>query len=168
MCYNKNMRIKHLKKSVSDGMGLMGIWKFTIRDAKTGRIKRIYEYRNLVPIVGRAAIADHLTASSPSPASLKVNKVALGTGVTAPANANTILETEVYRNNIASATKDNHVAYLSGYFSHTETTGTYKEAGLFINGGAGADTGTLISRVAIDITKSGTETLSVDWTLTIS
>jgi len=157
---------KKLKEK--EGMSFFGIWKFTIRDIKTGKVKRVHEYKNLVPTVGRTAIADHLIASSPTPASLKVNKVALGTDATAPANGDTTLGTETYRNNIASAAKSNNIAYLTGFFSATETSGTFKEAGLFINGEAGADSGTLLSHVAIDITKSVTETLTVDWTLTIS
>lgn len=140
----------------------------TIRDAKTGKIKRVYHYKNILPTVGRTAFADHLTNASPSPSSLRVNYVALGSGTTAPANGDTTLETEVYRNVTASATKSNNIAYITGFFSATETSGTYKEVALFINGSAGADTGTLFSRAAINITKSATETLTIDYTITIS
>lgn len=139
-----------------------------IRDAKNGKIIRKYEYHNLLPTVGRTAVANHLTSSSPSPADLRINYVALGTGVTAPANGDTILQTEVYRNAVASETNANNIAYITGFFSATETTGTYREAGLFINGTASANSGTLLSRVAINITKSNTETLTLDWSLTIS
>lgn len=140
----------------------------TIRDAKTGRIKRQYRTHNLIPTVGRAAIANHLSNASPSPTTLRVNYVALGSGTNAPANGDTTLQTETYRNTTASQTNANNIAYISGFYSATETTGTYREAGLFIAGTASANTGTLLSRVAINITKSSSETLTLDWTITIS
>lgn len=146
---------------------LKGVWKFTIRDAKTGKIKRVYNYENLIPTVGRTLLADQLTNSSPDN-DPRVNYVALGTDGTAPANGDTTLGAEDYRNAVASATNSNNIAYISGFFSATECNGTYAEAGLFADGGAGADTGILVSHVAISVTKSATETLTIDWTLTIS
>src|SRR3990167_8818683 len=65
----------------------------------------IIEISNLLPTVGRTAIMDHITNASPSPAALRVNYVALGTNTTTPANADTQLGTETYRNVTASATK---------------------------------------------------------------
>lgn len=139
-----------------------------IRDAKTGKVKREYFYHNIIPTVGRAAIANALSDSTPSPANLRVNYVALGTGVNVPANADTKLQTETYRNTVASQTNANNVCYQTGFFNATECNGTYKEAGLFIEGTGVADSGTLLSRVAINITKAVTETLTLDWTITIS
>jgi hypothetical protein len=140
----------------------------TIRDAITGAVKRVYKYHNTVVTVGRAALANQLTASSPAITDMRINKVALGTNVAAPAAGDTKLGTEVYRNNVASATNANNIAYVTGFFGATEDDGTYKEAGLFIEGTASADSGTLFSHAAIDITKSNTETLTLDWTITIS
>lgn len=140
----------------------------TIRDAKTGKIKRTYTYHNIVPTVGRAAIANALTDPTPSPASLLVNYVAVGTGTNVPANGDTKLQTETYRNAVASRTNANNIAYITGFFGATDVTGTLKEAGLFIEGTASADSGTILSHVAINITKSNTETLTLDWTITIS
>ena len=153
---------------IKEQLKIKGDLTAIIRDAKTGAIKRVYKYFNTVVTVGRACLANQLTASSPSPASPRVNKVALGTNVAAPANADIKLGTEVYRNSVASATNSNNIAYITGFFSATETTGTYKEAGLFINGGVAADDGTLFSHVAINITKSNVESLTLDWTITIS
>jgi hypothetical protein len=140
----------------------------TIRDAETGEVKRVYKYYNTVVTAGRAVLANQITSTSPSPASPRVNKVALGSNTGAPAAGDTKLGTETYRNSVASAANANNIAYLTGFFNATETSGTYKEAGLFINGGAGADSGTLFSHVAINITKAVTETLTLDWTITIS
>lgn len=144
--------------------------KAIVKDAKTGRVLRVVRAHNIVTTVGRAAIANQLTNASPSPDPLRVNNVALGTGTNTPANGDTTLQTESYRNNVASQTNSSNIAYLTGFFSATETTGTFREASLFI-GGSGTgnpDTGTLLSRVALNITKSGSETLTLDWTITIS
>jgi len=151
---------------VSEGLKIKGHWKFTLTNPD-GSFE-IKEYDNLVVTAGRTGIASHLTAGSPSPTSLRVNYVALGTGVTAPANGDTTLETEVYRNATASAANASNVATITGYYTATETSGTYKEAGLFMSGTASADTGTLLSRVAIDITKTVAQTLTIETTLTIS
>ena len=140
----------------------------TIRDVKTGKIKRVQKYHNLIPTVGRTAIANWLTNASPSPATLRVNYVALGSNVAAPANGDTQLGTETYRNTVASETNASNVAYITGFFSATETSGTYREAGLFIAGTASANSGTILSHVSINITKSSSETLTLDWTITIS
>ena len=153
--------------NIKEQIALKGHYKFTIRDKATGKVKRVYEYENLLPTVGRTMIADNLTNAAPDNA-MRVNYVALGSGVTAPANGDTTLQTETYRNVVASETNANNVAYITGFFSATETTGTYRECGLFSNGTASANTGILLSRVAINITKSNTETLTLDWTLTIS
>lgn len=123
--------------------------------------------KNLNPTVGRTMLANNLTASSPTNV-MRVNYVALGTGTTAPVNGDTTLETEVYRNATASATNASNVAYITGFYTATETTGTYREAGLFSDGTASADTGVLVSRVAINITKTITNTLTVDWQITFS
>src|SRR3990167_7746882 len=167
---------------LSDGLKLKGIYRFTKAKlekpehfALAERIARardrgddisgltallpsicktgVFGLENLIPTTGRAAIANALTDSTPSPASLLVNYVALGTGTTAPANADTTLQTETYRNAIASRTNSSNIGYLTGFFSATETSGTFRECGLFIEGTASANTGTLFSHAAINITK---------------
>lgn len=114
---------------------------------------------NLVPTVGRANIANNMTDATPTH-SLLVDEFAVGSGTNTPANGDTALQTETYRNNVASRTNAANVAYITGFLNATEHNGTYREAGLF------ADT-VLMSRVAINITKSNTETLTVDWTFTL-
>lgn len=129
-------------------------------------VRRIV-YENLVPTVGRTMIANNLTNVTPTYNPL-INKFAVGTGATAPDNADTTLETETYRNNVASRTNAANIAFITGFINATEDDGTYAEAGLFADGTGSPDTGALISRVAISITKSNTETLTIDWDLTIS
>ena len=148
-------------------VGLKGVYKFTARDAKTGKVLRTYTYENLVPTVARTMIANNLTSGAPTNV-MKITHCALGSSATAPANADTQLGTEVYRNAIASLTNSANLAYATGFFSATETSGTYAEAGIFSNGTGTANSGILVSHVAISITKSTSVTLTLDWTLTIS
>lgn len=149
-----------------EGMRLDGIWKFTLEDIHTGE-KRIYEYHNLIPTVARTALANHLTNVAPSPAALRINFSALGSGVTAPANGDTTLQTETFRKAIASETNSSNVAFATAFYTASEAVGTHKEAGLFLNATGVANSGTLFSRVAIDITKAATESLTIDYTITI-
>jgi len=151
----------------NEGMRLEGIWKFTFEDVNTGK-KRIYEYRNLIPTVARAAIANHLTDVSPSPTSLRINFSAIGSGTNAPANGDTTLQTETFRKAIASQTNLNNVAFATAFYTASEAVGTHKEAGLFLGATATPDSGTLFSRVSITITKANTETLTIDYTITIT
>lgn len=127
----------------------------------------VLEYANLIPTVGRTLIANNLTAVSPTNLML-IKYAELGSGGTAPANGNTTLQTSVYRNAIASRTNASNLAYVTAFFNATETTGTYAEAGIFCDGTASAGTGILLSRVLISVTKTSTQTLTIDWTLTIS
>jgi len=146
---------------------LKGIWKFTLTNIHTGK-KRVLVYENLIPTCGRAAIANHLTDPTPTPANLLVNYTALGTGVNAPANSDTQLQTEVFRKATASETNADNIAYITAFYTAAEVSGTFKEAGLFILGTITPNSGTLLSRVAIDITKTTSETLSIDYQISIN
>jgi hypothetical protein len=138
----------------------------TIKDSKTGKIKRVYKHTNLITTAGRAVLAMLLTGDTTY--SGEINYGALGTGTTAPANSDTKLETEVYRNQTASSAFDDNIAYITFFYTADETDGTYKEFGCFIDGAAGADTGQLFNHVAVDWTKTDTETLTVDCIFTLS
>lgn len=152
---------------IKDKVSLKGVYTFTIRDAKTGKIKRQITVENIIPTVGREMLANNLTAASPTNTP-RVTHVALGSGTNAPANGDTTLQTETYRNAAASRTNVSNIAYITGFFSATETSGTYREVALFCNGTGSANSGVLLSRVAVNITKTTSETLTIDWTLTIS
>lgn len=126
---------------------------------------RVYKYDNTVATVGKAAIADALWDPS---GGIQVSYVELGSGTTAPAAGDTALETPVYRNALASGNNISNVATLTGFFSATETNGTYREAGLYIGGSGTLGTGTLLSHVAINVTKSASETLTIEWSISIT
>lgn len=139
----------------------------TIRDKATGEVKRVYEYDNLNPTIMKTMIANNLAESSPDN-SMSIEYVGLGSGTNAPSASDTQLQTEVYRNVVASKTNANNVVYITGFFQDTEVTGTFREAALFSDATAVANSGILVSRVAINVTKSSSETLTIDWTITVS
>jgi len=122
---------------------------------------------NIIPTVGRSTIAENLTSATPTNGVL-INKAELGSGTTAPANTDTALETPVFRNDVASRTNANNVAYITGFFAATEAVGTHTEAGLYIDGTTTLGDGVLMSRVAISIAKSSTETLTLDWAINLT
>lgn len=92
-----------------------------------------------------------------------INKALLGTGTT-PATANdTKLKTETYRNDIASGTAGDNIAYITCFFTETEVTGTFTEFGNVIDGTASANTGQLWShKTGINWVKDGVTSLTVD------
>ena len=151
---------------IKENTSLKGHYKFTLQDINTGEVQ-VFEYDNIIPVSGRTLIANNLTSVSPTNA-IRLNKSALGTGTNAPANSDTQLQTETYRNDLASRTNAANIAYATAFFNATETTGTYREAGIFSDGTGAANSGVLFSRVAINITKTNTQTLTLDWVLTIS
>ena len=145
---------------------LVGVYRFTLEDVDTGE-KTVQYYTNLVPTVGRQLIANNLASASPTN-TMKITHAALGSSTTAPANTDTQLTTETYRNAIASTSNSANIAYATAFYSQTETSGTYKEAGIFCNATGTANSGILLSHVSIDVTKSTSQKLTVDWTLTIT
>ena len=139
-----------------------GVWKFTLTDIITGE-KIVKEYKNLITLVGLSALANALTDNSPACSPL-ITHALLGTGDTPASLSDVALETETYRNAIASRTNADNIAYLTAFFSALETSGSFKEAGLAIDG-TGEDI--LLNRVNIDIIKTTTQTLTIDITITL-
>ena len=162
--------MKNILEKKQEGIGMQGKGKytFTIRDAKTKAIKRVYEYYNLIPTVARENLARGLAGGISSLADISVNESSLGTGVTPPANGDTTLQTEVHRTGIGSSTFVDNKYFATAFYTAPEVSGTFKEAGLHINGTGAPDSGLLFSRVVIDITKSLSETLTIDYEVTIS
>jgi len=121
---------------------------------------------NITTTVGRSVLAQRLGGDNTYTAN--VNYTALGSDNTAPNVADATLGTEVYRKALSSGTDANNIAYLETFYTATEDTGTYEEYGMFIDGGAGADTGQLFNRFTQTITKSNVETLNVQSIITFN
>lgn len=135
---------------------------------------QVHEYiqNNVVPTVGRTLFAKLLTQNLSALADGIVNYSALGTGSTAPAVGDTVLDTEVYRKLVASLSYTDNIAYLTAFYLATDTNGTYYEHGMFADATGTVDTGTLVSRVLLNaptgIAKSAAETLTIEHEITFS
>lgn len=133
-----------------------------------GKVKFEKTYKNLIVQAGRTAIADRLTNATPD-SSLLVGYIAVGTGTTAPADGDTTLETETARKAINSKTHSADVAAIATTFNAGDIpVSTLKEVGLFIEGSATPDSGTLLARVAVNIAITALDALFVDWRITLS
>jgi hypothetical protein len=159
--------LKTLKKLANkETFTFKGVYTFTLENVITGE-KRVIVNENLVVLTGKSYIMTRLMADQVTPG-IKITHTALGTGTNAPASGDTQLQTEIYRKNVASATNASNIGYVSAYYTAVEVTGTFREVGLFINATGVANSGTLFSRVATNITKSSVETLTVDYQLTLN
>jgi hypothetical protein len=154
------------KKLQPQLVSLKGHYKFTLEDILTGE-QQFFEYENVVTKDCWTMVANNFTDATPDNTML-FNKALLGSGTSTPDDDDHQLQTETYRNNIASKSNVANIAYATAYFNATETSGTYREAGIVVDGTASANTGILVSRVAINITKLTSQTLTLDYSLTIS
>ncbi len=123
--------------------------------------------KNIIPTVGRQMIANNIGNSSPTNI-MYAKYIELGTSSVVPADSDVALGTPVYRNAVASRTNALNIAYVTAFFNATEVSGTFLEAGIFSDGTSTIGSGVLLSHVAIDITKTTSNTLTIDWTLTIN
>lgn len=152
---------------MNDEIKIKGQVKLIFKNEKTGKVRR-YTYKNMVVTYGKNAIAQRLAGQSVG----SITYCAVGTGTTAPALADTVLEGEIERKLVSVRGYSGNVATFDTYFTTEEANGTLREAGLFGNGvGRTAsetpDTGQLFCRVAINRTKSSNDTLTLRWTVTV-
>ncbi len=133
--------------------------------AKKGEYLKKEKVKNLVVYDGIEAMFQRMAQEYAG--NLYINKAALGTGEDAVDVEDTSLQTETYRNDVASMTASRNILYVDAFFSAIEVDGTFKEFGFVIDG-VGAGTGTLWNRVNVNWVKSNTESMYVSgkWTLT--
>lgn len=121
---------------------------------------------NITTTVGRAVLAQRLGGDTTYTGT--VNYTALGSNNTAAVVGDATLGTEVYRKALSSGTDASNISYLETFFTAAETSGTYEEYGMFIDGTGSANTGQLFNRFVSTIVKSVTETLNVQSVITIN
>lgn len=158
-----------IKPTSEDGLKFWREQYQRLRQAYESKaIVKKHELVNLSPTVGRSVLAQRLAGTLTYTGT--INYLAVGSGVTVPANGDTTLATEVYRQVVTDATYANNIAYLSCFIAAGTATGTHTEAGLFIDGAAGANTGQIISRVLLtpQIVKAALNTLSFDVSISVS
>jgi len=98
----------------------------------------------------------------------QVTYIAVGTGTDAPNATDTDLQTELARKQISVRSALGDTASFRIFFNTSEANGTLKEIGLFGDDATvTADSGVLFARAAIDKEKTTSETLTIDWDLSI-
>ena len=137
-------------------------------NVKTGEVK-ILDTHNIACTVGKNSLAQRMVGSIKG----NVTYFAVGTGAStggdAPAVGDTALNTELYRKQISVRSATGNSATFRIFFNVNEANGTLTEIGLFGDDATvTADTGTLFARAAITKTKTDSETLTIDWDLTIA
>lgn len=158
-----------LNMKIKDNLNqIRGEVTLEFRNVKTGKVRR-YVHNNMVVTFGKNAIAQRLSGNS---AAGEITYCALGTGTTAPALGDTEMETELVRKLISVRSYSGNIFTAQTFFTTSEGNGTLREAGLFGNAvgrtaSSTPDSGQLYCRVAINRTKTSSDTLSLSWTVTV-
>ncbi|MDE2099069.1 MAG: hypothetical protein KGL39_17580 [Patescibacteria group bacterium] len=135
------------------------------RRSLDGRLLGAIEVANLVVTVGRNLVRDFLSGAAVT----ALSEFAIGTGSAAPANTDTQLVTEVFRDIFTSVSSPmDGQLQIQYYLGSTSANGyTISEAGLFGNGAtAAANSGTLYARGTFaGEAKDSTQAWTFTWTL---
>jgi len=154
------------QEKFSDDIKLRG--EYTIRVVGAdGKEKSRHVIKNLIPAAIRTLILENMFDETPATTCL-VSHVAVGSGTNAPADGNTQLQTEVARVAVTSRAFSGSIGTCSAVFPAGSATGTHREVGIFFEGTGAANSGTLGSRSAINITVTALDALFVDWRLTLA
>lgn len=157
-------KIEELKGKAKEGVKAIGVYRFTLENPDGSKVVKYYH--NIITTAAFQMILNNLSDATPDNDML-VSHCALGDDDTAVAIGDTVLGNETYRNAVGSMASSDNIGYFTAYFTQTEVSGTFKEAGFVSDGTGSADTGVLISHVNIDVTKSAVQKLTIDWTITL-
>lgn len=128
-----------------------------VRNIATNKIVRKYIIHNQITDLARNELIKGFQGDY---VNLQIGELAIGTGTTNPSSSDNKLENEVYRVTVSESDKtDTGVNTSSFTLNGNEWTGTITEIGIFVGlevdpwgGGAGKDSGILLSRVLANIT----------------
>lgn len=148
---------------IQENVKAVGIWKAVVKSAAGNTVSNKI-YRNLLPTVGRTAMAAQFADNETH--AMRVTHIAVGSDTTTPVNADTTLGTETARKAIGSNTNVANESSVAAFFAAGEATGTHREFGAFGDGSATtasltSDSGILYSHVATNTTIGASETLTL-------
>lgn len=124
-----------------------------------GTLKQRETLHNLIPTVGKEAIAKLLKEGTTRP-----THMAIGTGTEAAAAGDTTLKTELDRNALSETSVSGKVLTVKGEWAAGDGTGAITEAGLF----SASSAGTLFARAVFSVVNKGAEdTLAITWKITV-
>lgn len=149
-----------------------GIWKWEVRNAVTNQLVERGEKRNLVPDIGLDAFAAQMAGDNITNIGDNLY-AAVGDDATPPVAGDTILGNETARKGAGSTAYAGGVASIATFFAAGEATGTHREFGLFGDGissaaSGSADTGILFSHIAVNVSVSALETLTLTFEMTFT
>ena len=151
-----------------DEITFKGKIRITKHDIITDKITVNY-YDNIVTTAGRNAICRRMANAGSYVNEGVITYVAVGTNTSIPVAGDIQLGAELYRKVPTSILASTNVLSISIYFGTTEAIGSLREFGLFGEAAsAAANSGTLFDRASINETKTGTNTLTIDATLTLA
>jgi hypothetical protein len=145
---------------MKEGVSLKGTWKATLR-GPDGKVKTTKRGRNLITTAGKSLAADLIGVTGGT----KLTHIAIGTSSTAAAVGQTALQGSELARSAATVTDPSNTVNMTVTFGAGTGTGTIEECGIF----NAASLGTMFSRFLTGtITKGAADSLTIDWTLTIS
>lgn len=128
---------------------------------------KVIEKKIIVNTITNLALNEIIKVVAGESTDMEINELAIGTGTNAPAATDTQLQTEVYRTSKTDQNSTDTGQYTTEFvLNGTEYAGAINEVGIFAGadalvwgGGAGKDTGLLLSRVLWSTTLAADESI---------
>ena len=135
-----------------------------LRGAPQGIISSEVAFENITPDIGFQAITKILSGNGVSVDELEVMVHAFGSDGTDPDPSDTALGNETTRKLVSSKSYSGPSAFYTVFYDLSEGNGTHAEMGLFCNADdATPDDGTLWDHSLISITKTDSQSLTIDY-----
>ena len=151
-----------MKKEINDTAMPTGQVHIQHFDAE-GNLKGERQVKNLVVTTGKNYIASKMVATTNSPVSM--THMAIGTGSTTPAAANTALGSQTGRVTLSGSSVSSNAITYTATFPAGTGDGAITEAGIF-NASSG---GTMLCRTTFPVVnKASGDTIAVTWVVTVS
>lgn len=140
---------------ISDNLKLTGNLTIAVNN------EIVQETKNLVVTAGKNFVASRMKDTTKA----AMTHMAVGTGTTAAAAANTTLVSETDRNALTSTTvTNNEIAYVATWAAG-DATAALTEAGIF-NASSGGD---MLCRTVFSVVNKGaSDSMTITWTVTVS
>lgn len=148
---------------ISDTLKATGSLDIILKD-ENGNVKLQTTVPNLITTAGKTLIAERLQVASPT--SGIMTHMGVGSDNTPPSTSNTnLVSTLGSRVTLGTTTRNNNIITYTATFGAGVSTGSIKEAGIF----NALTAGTMLCRTVFpEINKGATDTLTINWNVTIN